>query len=182
MKKECEFENVIIGVSASGGQFLISGDDKLKELMDGEAFEDNAQSLDKYPTEPGVYRCTLEFWFERGTHEGWDAPGESEWDFVPVNIEEIHTGCIDTQWTKDWPQKEGFYWFYGWLWGHHKSCPAETDLVEVFQGRDSLVFVSSGNFIYKSEAIGIWQPAVVPGLTQFWEDALADMIASSDKA
>lgn len=84
-----QWNNVIFGVSTSGLHFLISGDDELKQFMDGSLFEDNSQSIEKFPTKPGVYRCTIEYWFEQGYFEGWRADGESEWDFVPSDIEEI---------------------------------------------------------------------------------------------
>lgn len=89
MKHIETFNDVIIGVSIFGGSFLIKCPEKMKSFFDGPMIEDNTQSLDKYPTEPGVYRCVIEYWFERGTYEGWDAPGESEWDFIPVKIKRI---------------------------------------------------------------------------------------------
>lgn len=89
MKRERKFENTIIAVAADGIPFVVKGEDDLIKYLDGCWIEDNTQSLDKYPSKPGVYRCTIEFWFEKGTFEGWDAPGESEWDFIPVEIEEI---------------------------------------------------------------------------------------------
>lgn len=91
MQKVDTFEDVIIGVSINGSVFLIEAPDEMKEIFDGAMIEDNVQSLDKYPVEPGVYRCIVEYWFERGTYDGWDAPGESEWDFVPVVIRRIST-------------------------------------------------------------------------------------------
>lgn len=90
MKKEREFPNTIIGVSVGGWPFLIEGDPDLIKSMDGSNFEDNTQSPDKYPKGPGVYICTIEFWFEQGYFEGYKADGESEWDFIPVDVREIN--------------------------------------------------------------------------------------------
>ena len=91
MKKEAEFPNTIFAVSADrGGPFLIFGADDLKQIMDGEHFEDNSPySFKLFPTKPGVYRCTIEYYFAPGYFEGYPPPGESDWDLKPVDIQEI---------------------------------------------------------------------------------------------
>lgn len=83
------FDNVILGVSIFGGAFVINGSEELAKILDGPMIEDNTQSLDKYPTKPGIYRCSMEYWFEQGYNEGWIAHGESEWDLIPVKVERI---------------------------------------------------------------------------------------------
>ena len=89
MIKKGEFPNTMIGVSLDGWPFLIKGDPELVKLMDGASFADNSQSIEEFPKKAGVYICTIEFWFEQGYFEGWEAYGESEWDFIPINIKEI---------------------------------------------------------------------------------------------
>lgn len=89
MNKELEFRGTLIGVSSTGLRFLIAGDKKLKQFMDGCCFEDNTQSIEQFPTEPGVYSCTIRYWFQQGYADGWKADGESEWDFVPSDIEPL---------------------------------------------------------------------------------------------
>lgn len=92
MKLERTFDNVILGVSIFGALFVISGPEDLSQVLDGEMIEDNTQSLGKYPAEPGVYRCSIEYWFEQGYYEGWPANGESEWDLIPINVEPVSLG------------------------------------------------------------------------------------------
>lgn len=96
MKKIFTF-NAVIGVSLSGDAFLISAPERACQFFDGSMIEDNVQSLDRYPAEPGVYDCNIEFWFEKGTNEGWDAPGESDWDFVPVQCSKIDLPPVTSQ-------------------------------------------------------------------------------------
>lgn len=84
-----KWDNVLIGVSFTGLRFLIDAPDDLIKFMDGSLFEDNSQSIDKFPTQPGVYTCSIEYWFDQGYFEGWRTDGESEWDFVPSNIKRV---------------------------------------------------------------------------------------------
>jgi len=106
------FENVIIAVSAYGGQFVVSAPKDMIGLLDGEHIEDNTQSIDKYPSKPGVYRCKIDYWFERGTYEGWDAPGESDWDLIPIAVEEIPLTNRSTATPRATPLNE---WCLAWV-------------------------------------------------------------------
>ncbi len=84
MEKVAEYSNTLIAVTAINHmQMLVEGDPELLKLMDGDFFEDNnpADDMETFPKEPGIYRATVEYYFQRGTYEGWDAPGESEWAF-----------------------------------------------------------------------------------------------------
>ena len=83
MKKTAEFPNTIIGVTADGSRVLLMGDQELAKYFDGHLFEDNCVSdkLPTFPTEPGVYRATVEYYFEQGYCDGSKADGESEWDY-----------------------------------------------------------------------------------------------------
>ncbi len=94
MKKEAEFPDTIFAVAAGGSPILVIGHPDLKNIMDGPWFEENSQSIDDFPTKPGVYRCTIEYYFQMGYYEGYPAPGESDWDLKPVDIQEI---VIETQ-------------------------------------------------------------------------------------
>ena len=68
------------------------------------------------------------------------------------------------EWSKEWPIKTGWYWFYG---DPHSKNPEYKHImlhpVKVSQGANSLIFMSEGSFIYKSQSSkGLWREMVVP--------------------
>jgi hypothetical protein len=75
-----------------------------------------------------------------------------------------------SEWTKEWPRKEGEYWFYGWLWGDTKNFDGkpkdpQLEYVAVTKIPNSIVYVTQGALIYKSEKhIGLWSPIELPEL------------------
>lgn len=93
MKKVQEHQNCILATSADKFTYLVSGNAELRKWMDGCCFEDNhfhgLNGIENPPKEPGVYRATIEVWFEQGYYEGYKADGESDWEFRLGNLERI---------------------------------------------------------------------------------------------
>ena len=66
-------------------------------------------------------------------------------------------------WSEQWPTKPGHYWFWGWMSQFGKTYfLAGMHLVRVAKGASSLFYVTHGTFLYKSDAEGVWQEAVMP--------------------
>lgn len=68
------------------------------------------------------------------------------------------------KWTKAWPNKVGWYWFYGWKFGKSDDFPdPELCMCRVFQGANSLIHTCDGQFFYRSEgATGYFLDADLP--------------------
>lgn len=68
-------------------------------------------------------------------------------------------------WHKEWPtEHDKYYWFYGWPFGD-KNKEAEYVLVRArITGNNHIVFIGDGQFLYQSEAIGLWRDANLPEL------------------
>ena len=67
-----------------------------------------------------------------------------------------------TEWTKDWPQKPGVYWFYGWPF-KDRERPTKIHFVEVRKISNGMIYVTNGHFLYKTEgADGYWCEAYPP--------------------
>lgn len=65
-------------------------------------------------------------------------------------------------WVEEWPQKEGFYWYWGWCFKPGKE-PAEFHFVRVAKGMNSFAYITNGHFMYKSEGgVGWWSKANLP--------------------
>lgn len=64
------------------------------------------------------------------------------------------------KWTKTWPTKPGFYWFYGKQFGDGESRFAWTECMQISNG----VLIKGEGFIWwKTEGHdGVWTPAVLP--------------------
>jgi hypothetical protein len=73
---------------------------------------------------------------------------------------------MKNKWTKNWPVKEGQYWFYGWRFKHDNKEEPELSLVEVhISGNKVPMHVTRGHFLYKEEgAEGLWSVATLPDL------------------
>lgn len=72
------------------------------------------------------------------------------------------------EWTKDWPNEVGYFWFYGYRYGKiscGRKCKPELMLVEVWRGSNSLIHVANGQFMFESEVEeALFQKAVLPEL------------------
>lgn len=82
---------------------------------------------------------------------------------------ELHLIAQKPIWSKEWPTEPGYYWFYGWTWCDKSfritnNKPPKPHFVEVNKtSGQSLIYVTKGNFMYKSERhIGLWTPAFPP--------------------
>jgi hypothetical protein len=82
MEKVKEWPNTIVAVTPGGLHLLVGGDPELIKYMDGDMFEDNSPDLETFPTEPGVYVGTVEYWFQQGYFEGYPADGESDIEYA----------------------------------------------------------------------------------------------------
>lgn len=70
---------------------------------------------------------------------------------------------MEKSWTREWPTKEGIYWFYGYDFGKRDNAKPKHVLIEVHNGGNSLVIVGGGHFWYKSEGADGWfMPAILP--------------------
>lgn len=121
--------------------------------------------------------------------EGWHKPIKldvsPEWCERMANLEdgcEITAGGelelsevvfkAQTQWTKDWPTDEGWYWFYGTRWNRDGSPNGESDTTKklhvvkvVIAANDIAIHLCQGVPIYKFEgAKGVWTPVQMPDL------------------
>jgi hypothetical protein len=64
-------------------------------------------------------------------------------------------------WTKEWPTKAGWYWF----WGYRFKSSAEPRLcmVRVHVTEGNITRLADGNFMYKAEGTyGVFHKATVP--------------------
>lgn len=98
MEKTHEWHNCVVAVTAKyKHRVLISGDPELIKFMEGDLFEDNCAwgKLEGWPTEPGVYVGTIEYYFEQGYYDGYMADSESEWDYKFVNWKLLTEGWGD---------------------------------------------------------------------------------------
>ena len=71
-----------------------------------------------------------------------------------------------TEWTKEWPAEEGWFWFYGWNFGNDEK-PKRLFSVKVsgpLSDKVSYMAVCEGHFIFRREAIGVWTKMVMPDL------------------
>lgn len=77
----------------------------------------------------------------------------------------------NTNWTREWPNKPGKYWFYGYLYGN-KDFKKELCYVEVRKiAQGKLMFQTHGTVIYESEKHdGYFSEIDLPQLpTLFWK-------------
>lgn len=69
-------------------------------------------------------------------------------------------------WILSWPEKDGYYWFYGWT---HKCLINKSPKLHFVQVRydanKNLIYITEGRFIYKEEgAYGKWLIVNLPKL------------------
>lgn len=58
------------------------------------------------------------------------------------------------QWSKEFPTKEGDYWFYGYRYGKvscGQKCKPEINRLRVLKCANGLLYVSEGSVMYESE-------------------------------
>jgi len=71
-------------VSAQKGfAYLVEAPKEVTEGVDGLLLEDN--DFRNIPEKPGVYLCRVEFFFQQGYSEGYQADGESEWHYEIIS-------------------------------------------------------------------------------------------------
>ncbi len=59
---------------------------------------------------------------------------------------------IKKQWTEEFPTEPGFYWFYGYLYGH-KFGP-EFALIEVLKAsNNNMAYIAHGKIVYKKDVV-----------------------------
>src|SRR3990172_568489 len=63
--------------------YLVEGDEELLKGMDGPVLEDNL--FRSVPEKPGIYLCRVEFFFQQGYCDGYQADGESEWYYEIIS-------------------------------------------------------------------------------------------------
>lgn len=102
MRKILEFPNCIVAVTADKFAYLVAPNPPLQKWMDGVCFEDHRAY--GAPAAPGVYRATVEVWFEQGYSEGYPADGESDWELKLTNVERI---SIENFWPAEAIECEG---------------------------------------------------------------------------
>lgn len=104
---------------------------------------------------------------------------DSRWEYIKNKIRENRSLLKkineyengDDNWTKDWPNEVGDYWFYGWTYGD-TDRKAKFVRVVVDQGMDCLVMVGDGQFFYESEKhIGFFKKINMPKppILNLWE-------------
>lgn len=67
------------------------------------------------------------------------------------------------QWTTIWPQEKGWYWFYG---DAYRTNRKRLFAVQVWEASNGFSYIANGNFIYPSEAVGMWLPLVTPEIPE----------------
>lgn len=77
------------------------------------------------------------------------------------------------EWSKIWPTESGWYWFYGNPWARNNGTgaakrPNELYMVKVHVNEiNGQVFCNlGGGLMYAREAVGVWQPTIVPELPE----------------
>ena len=86
-------------------------------------------------------------------------------------IAEIYNDYAKLEWSRDWPQENGLFWFYGYRFRYDKDegRAPELCLVDIHETaqRGQFTYAAHGHFLYEAgEATGVWQKAVLPALPQ----------------
>ena len=67
------------------------------------------------------------------------------------------------KWTKTFPKKEGWYWFYGYRF--KRETEKEYCIVQVRKISNGFMYICNGNFMFKKETgEGKFIPAILPEL------------------
>lgn len=76
-----------------------------------------------------------------------------------------------SEWTEEWPNDPGWYWFYGWPFAD-RSGGSEIHLVKVIRNSYGVTRVTNGHFLYPAEGgYGKWLPADLPEPPELTEGA-----------
>lgn len=86
--------NIIIAVNRNKDGFLISDDNDIISIMDGEFLSDN--NFTNIPQEPGIYNCDIEYWFSQGYLDGYPCDSESDIEFRIINIKLFRMNKLST--------------------------------------------------------------------------------------
>lgn len=63
-------------------------------------------------------------------------------------------------WTSEWPENEGWYWFYGTTYNQTKPAFWPVRVIRISNG---VVRILDGNFMYRSEGhVGLFAPLDTP--------------------
>lgn len=69
-------------------------------------------------------------------------------------------------WTSNWPDQEGFYWFYGWRFSLSIRLDQKPELIVVKVrrcGNGVLVYIADGSFMHKEDGgKGLFAPIAMP--------------------
>ena len=63
------------------------------------------------------------------------------------------------KWTKKWPKKEGFYWFYGYRYGRisvGRKCDPEYVFVKVIKISNGFLTIGDGQMVSSTEVEEAW--------------------------
>lgn len=70
------------------------------------------------------------------------------------------------KWTKEWPTKEGLYWFYGYRYGKISCgtpCESELGLISVRKIANGMIYILDGQFVFENETEEAhFKPAELP--------------------
>jgi len=70
---------------------------------------------------------------------------------------------IIEEWSREWPQESGHYWFYGWLWSD--SVEPEMYFAWLSRCQNPFLLIEKDSRMYvigESHARGLWKRALVP--------------------
>lgn len=75
-------------------------------------------------------------------------------------------------WNNEFPERVGYYWFYGWRFGYKKGFQdeypkPELHVVKVRRASNGFVYICSGNFMYESDGVGFWKELPSPCLPDY---------------
>ncbi len=70
----------------------------------------------------------------------------------------------DNPMTQKWPEKAGWYWFFGFAFKFSGSSDSNPILraVEVGEAGSGLIYLSNGDQLYRGEARGWWSKEPIP--------------------
>ena len=63
------------------------------------------------------------------------------------------------EWTQEWPDEVGMYWFYSYRYGREscgRKCEPRLMLMKASKTKTGLVCVADGQLVYKSEPEEAW--------------------------
>lgn len=64
--------------------------------MDGAFCDDNG--FKNVPSEKGIYLCQVDFYFEQGYSDGYEADGESDWEYKIVKANPLTIPDVSGSW------------------------------------------------------------------------------------